>query len=199
MRVPVLKTERITLRPLRKRDVPWLVELAIDPEVRRTTLQPFVTSRTAKATAIYETQVEIPKWAIEDRSKAISVGWIALDYNGLPPAVGPTVGFEIRRRFWNSGYATAALLRVAEHLFGERDFRFLSGLVFVDNTASRKVFTKVGFEDFGPCICQGHPCTEYRLSLAAFERVMPPREALRPAPSLGAHIANWWSCVPWRK
>jgi RimJ/RimL family protein N-acetyltransferase len=189
----------MTLRPLRKQDVPWLVELARDPEVRRTTLQPSIAGWTAKATALFETQVEIPKWAIEDRSKATSVGWISLNYNGLPPATGPTVGFEIRRRFWNSGYATAALLRVAEYFFTETDFRFLSGLVFVDNTASKKVFVKAGFEDFGPCVCCGYRCIEYRLSLAAFERVMPLRVAVRSPPNRGVPIAKRLFFGRWRK
>jgi hypothetical protein len=143
--------------------------------------------------------MEIPKWAIEDRSMATPVGWISLDYNGLPPATGPTVGFEIRRQFWNLGYATAALMRLAEHLFCEMDFRLLSALVFVDNAASKKVFAKAGFEDVGPCVCLGHDCVEYRLSPGAFERVMPLRESVPAAPARRLRIAKWLPFSRWRR
>jgi ribosomal-protein-alanine N-acetyltransferase len=195
----VLETERITLRPLRKQDVPWLVELATDMEVRRTTLQPIVPRWTVKATALFETQMETTKWAIEDRSTTTVVGWISLDSMGLPPATGPTVGFEIRRRFWNAGYATAALLCLEKHLFREKGFKGLSGLVFVDNAASRKVFEKAGFQELGVCVCRGYDCVEYQLSLAAFERAMPLRVRITRTSDRGTHAMKWLPFGRWWK
>jgi len=57
------------------------------------------------------------------------------DRTGLRSAA--EVGFEFRRRFWNS---VTALLRLQEHLSGDMAFRCLSRLVFVDNASSRRVF-----------------------------------------------------------
>jgi RimJ/RimL family protein N-acetyltransferase len=199
MHRPVLETERITLRPLRKQDVPWLVELATDREVRRTTLQPIVAGGTAKATALSEIQMKLTKWAIEDRSTATAVGWIALESTGLPPATGPTVGFEIRRSFWNSGYATAALLCLQEHLFRNMALRCLSGLVFVENAPSRRVFEKAGFQELGACVCRGYDCVEYQLSLAAFKRAMPLHEPIACTSDRGMHVMKWLPFGRWWK
>ena len=196
LRPLVLETERITLRPLRKKDVSWLVELATDMEVRRTTLQPIVAGWNAKATALFEVQVEMTKWAIEDRSTATAVGWISLDSTGLPPAKGPTVGFEIRRLFWNSGYATAALVCLEKYLFREMAFRSLNGLTFVDNAASRRVFEKAGFQELGGCVCQGYDCVEYQLSVAAFERATPLHEPVTHIFGSQNAVMKW---VPFRR
>lgn len=139
------------------------------------------------------------KWAIKDRSTESVVGWISLASPGMPPATGPTIGFEIRRRFWNSGYATAALLCLENHLFREMGFRCLSGLVFIDNTASRRVFEKAGFQELGACVCRGHECVEYQLSLQAFERVMPVYEPITRASDRGVGVMKWLPFAGWWK
>jgi RimJ/RimL family protein N-acetyltransferase len=173
-----LCTERITLRPLRRSDLLWLVELATDPDVRRTTLQPVIPRWLAKILALLEIRGGSPKLAIEDKRSGSPVGWIFLSRQPLAPAPYPSMGFEIRRKHWNRGYATEALQCLAEHLFRAEGLECLSGLAFVENEPSQRVFTKAGFENLGACVCNGHDCFLYQLSPAQLRKPIGETESL---------------------
>lgn len=85
----------------------------------------------------------------------------------------PEIGYWIARPFWGQGYATeaaGAVLRIARTL-GHR--RVVGGR-FVDNPASGKVLTKLGFVPTGrtsrrPCLARGVKVesVEYALDLDA--------------------------------
>jgi RimJ/RimL family protein N-acetyltransferase len=164
MHAALLQSERIILRPLQRSDTHWLIELATDPEVRETTLQPVSPRWWASIEAFAAVRTDQSRWVIEDRNLGIAVGWISISRPPLEPAPYPSVGFEIRRQYWNSGYATEALVCLSKHLFRAEGLEFLSGLVFVKNEASLRVFLKAGFENLGACICSGHPCYLFQLA-----------------------------------
>lgn len=83
----------------------------------------------------------------------------------------PEIGYWIARAFWGQGYATeaaGAVLRIARTLGHRR----VVGSHFVDNPASGKVLTKLGFVPTGgksrrPCLARGTrvECVEYALDL----------------------------------
>lgn len=144
---------------MHKGDRPWLRELWTDAEVRCTTLQPALSPWLAWVQAYFEARPFSPKWALDDMGTGTAVGWITL--NWLKPAPYRAVGFEIRRAFWNRGYATEALETVVRHEGGGKEP--ISGVVFADNRASQRVFEKVGFACKGKCICEGHDAVLYEL------------------------------------
>jgi RimJ/RimL family protein N-acetyltransferase len=98
---------------------------------------------------------------MEEVGSGTPVGWILLCR--LEPAPHAAIGFEVRRSFWNRGYATEATRAVIEHVFTKTEEPALSGLVFVNNPASQRVFEKAGFQTIGRCECEGHPCIQYEI------------------------------------
>ncbi|MEL6477736.1 MAG: GNAT family protein [Pseudomonadota bacterium] len=57
-----------------------------------------------------------------------------------------SIGYWVGWPFWNTGYASEALLEVVRHLFEDRGSATLSATVSTDNPASRYVLEKAGFQ-----------------------------------------------------
>lgn len=155
-----LETGRLRLRSFRSADVPWLAELGMDPEVRRTTLQPVQLSWIAWFQAAAQTLAD-SAWVVEEKSTGMGCGWIQA--GSLPGIPHLPIGFELRRRFWNLGYMTEAVGAVVQYLFQDQGVRAVSGVVFLENTASQRVFEKNGFTRVRNLDYDGHPCCLFEI------------------------------------
>ena len=111
--LPVLKTERLILRPLRMRDADDLFAYAKDPEVSRHVLwdahKSKWDSRQFLRAAIRQYRRGLPgSFAITLRDSGRMIGtvgfmWVNVEYNSAE------VGYSLSRDYWNKGIMTEAL------------------------------------------------------------------------------------------
>ncbi|MDD2869037.1 GNAT family N-acetyltransferase [Neomegalonema sp.] len=175
---PVLRTPRLTLRPMTPKDAPRLVALAGDPRVARMVSsipQPYTVGEAgdfiARHALILEEGGRV--WAICD-SEGLqgAVGLHADPLRRAEAELGYWLGFEA----WGRGYATEAGRAVLAEGFARggsgEGFAELTSGYFTDNPASGKVLRKLGFRDRGEirpvfCRARGEEVDCLRLDLAA--------------------------------
>ena len=178
--IPVLETERLTLRAPRHEDVKAIATLAND---RR------VAENTARVPHPYDVGDAERFVASVNRRDGEACFVIVLDDTpigvcGLDPRDGgPELGYWLGVRYWGRGYATEAVRAVIDHGFGELDFETLQAGARVSNPASRRVLEKCAFQWSGvrltriAAIKSAAPVDRFRLdrrlwaSLKAWRRV----------------------------
>ena len=140
-----LVTPRMSLRPLRVSDAGLMTMYSSDERVARMTSSiPHPYPPGAAETfieSIESGRVDQEPWAMDaTRSggqELIGVISLKADCGELGYWVGPP--------FWNTGYASEAVIEVVRHLFEDREMPELRARVFTDNPASRHVLEKTGF------------------------------------------------------
>lgn len=138
-------TARLALRPLRAGDAPVMTRLADDFDIARMTTSiphPFMKGHAEDFIARMGACDEAREAAFAiDGAHEGFMGVI-----GLHPTPGGTeLGYWLGRAFWGRGLATeaaTAAVKWAERRWGRR---FLVSGHFVDNAASGRVLSKVGF------------------------------------------------------
>ncbi len=172
------RSERLLLRPIWPED--WLGifgGIADEGVVRNLARAPWPYSEEdARAFAARELSPHEPRFLVTHARDAQVVGCIGLDVNDKEYADAIEIGYWIARPFWGQGFATEAgraVLSIAETL----GYKRVVGSHFLDNPASGKVLTKLGFEPTGRVI-ERHSCgrgemaptAEYTLSLVGDRR-----------------------------
>ncbi len=141
--IPVLETERLTLRAPRRKDVTALALLANDRRIAENT-----------------TRIPHP-YGIDDAERFIAtvnkregeacfvimlddtlIGACGID----PRADGPEIGYWLGVPFWGHGCATEAVRAVIDHAFGDLQHETLQAGARVSNPAARRVLEKCAFQ-----------------------------------------------------
>ena len=146
---PLLRGEKVTLRPARDDDAEHFVRWFADMEVTR-----FLARRMA---ITLQQELEFLKkigeskddvwWVIEAEGKAIGatgihgINW--LDANGT---TGIVIG---EKASWGKGYATEAMQLRTRYAFRDLNLHKLMTEVFVGNMASRRALEKNGYKTIG--------------------------------------------------
>jgi len=165
----VLKTDRLTLRPLRASDAEAVIALAGDADVAR------MTARIPHPCTLQDADQWIAR-AIQSNEVVFAIvrQGALIGCAGYMPEENASaeVGFWIGKPFWNNGFATEAARAVAEHAFASGELRVLTAGHFTDNPASGRVLEKLGFTHTGEaqwgCVARGEevPCMLFRLERA---------------------------------
>lgn len=147
----LLRTARLTLRPLRESDVDNLVDLDADPEVMR-----FIGGGRAKAREVIRDEV-LPRmlgydarppgygfWAAESRSADVFLGWFELRPSAEHPPGEVELGYRLHRTSWGMGYATEGAQALVRTGFTDLGVRRVLAQTMTVNSASRRVMAKVG-------------------------------------------------------
>ncbi len=148
--LPVLKTERLILRPMRMRDAEDLFAYAKDPEVSRHVLwdthESIWDSRQFLRAAIRQYRRGLPgSFAIvlKDSGRMIgTIGFMWLNTEWL----SAEVGYSLSREYWNRGIMTEALRRVVAFGFEELRLNRIEAQHEVDNPASGRVMAHAGMQ-----------------------------------------------------
>jgi RimJ/RimL family protein N-acetyltransferase len=141
--IPVLKTERLTLRAPRPRDAGAIVRFAGDLRIAANT------ARMPHPYMIGDAEEFVAK---ANRHDAETTFVIMLDdaligVCGLERREGADeVGYWLGVPYWERGYATEAVRAVIDHAFGELRCESLQAGARVNNPASRRVLEKCGFQ-----------------------------------------------------
>jgi len=145
----ILKTSRLTLRPITIADADALFEARGDPEVMRYWDWPAQKSA-AQIRKVFEAH-------IREISGGGTLWWVAaLSPDG--PAIGECdlseidaqhrraeVGFLFARRWWGKGYAREAMEAVIEYGFGSLGLERLWARCHAGNVASQRLLERLGF------------------------------------------------------
>jgi len=165
----VVKTERLTLRPLRASDAEAVTALAGDADVARMTSRiphPYDLAQAGEWIAQIPQSGEVVFAAVHQGALIGCVGYMPEDDSCAE------FGYWIGKPRWNRGFATEAARAVAAHAFGTSEIHTLVVGHFKDNPASARVLQKLGFtrteEGLWQCVARGEnvPCIGYRLERA---------------------------------
>jgi RimJ/RimL family protein N-acetyltransferase len=159
----MIRTERLTLRPLRKEDAGRVFALFADWEVIRWLNAPPWPYALADAEDFIRQQ---------DASPAIAGSTFAITRDGvliggidapLRPAsadqrrAGPSLGYWIGRPYWGHGYMTEAARGFIARLFATRTDAAIYSGALVGNAASLRVQDKLGFARDGNSMIYARP------------------------------------------
>jgi RimJ/RimL family protein N-acetyltransferase len=146
---PLLRGEKVTLRPARDEDAQLFVDWFADPEVTRYLARRMAITLPAEQEflkKIGESKNDV-WWVIEADGAAIGatgihgINWI--DANGT---TGIVIGEKTK---WGKGYATEAMRLRTRYAFRELNLHKLMTEVDADNAASRKALEHSGYRTVG--------------------------------------------------
>jgi RimJ/RimL family protein N-acetyltransferase len=150
-----LATERLVLRPFQRSDACEFARLAGDWAVASMTSDiPYPFSPRQAAGWLKPVRGEV-RFAVElDGALIGGTGFYRR------PSGAAELGFWLGRPWWGRGYATEAARAVVQHGFANPRLPGFSSARFIDNGASDRVLTKLGFETVGrgiiACAARGH-------------------------------------------
>jgi RimJ/RimL family protein N-acetyltransferase len=158
-----LETERLRLTPLAEADLDDLVELDLEPEVRRfIDPQGIILPVDRNELRTYEWERHVSPggfYAARERVGNGFVGFFQLE--GAPDREDEVeLGYRLRRHAWGLGYATEGARALVAHAF-ELGYRRVYAHSLNDNPASIRVMEKVGLVPSGPWSYRGIPGVEY--------------------------------------
>jgi len=165
-----IKTSRLMLRPLTGADAPRIAVLAGDWDIASMTARiPYPYSeRLAQQWIDDLAQGEVVRGIVHEGELIGVTGY-------LPDAEGTAeVGYWIGKPWWGKGFATEAAEAMIRHCFGASRVARVTCSHFIDNPASQRVITKLGFRLVGPARAY---CDARRRDVATlrYERLRPRR------------------------
>ena len=151
--LPVLETDRLILRPLRRQDAKDIFSYASDPDVARFVLwDPHKTLSETKAYLRYMRSLSrrgLPSsWAVTLRDSGKVIGTMGFMWFSEANSAAE-VGYSLSKAFWNQGYATEALRAVIRSVFASLSVNRLEAQHDLRNPASGRVMEKSGMKKEG--------------------------------------------------
>ena len=151
--LPVLETDSLILRPVRRKDANDIYAYASDPEVARYVLwEPHKSLADTRSyiryvRALYRRGLPA-SWAVTLRETGRVIGTIGFMWYSDTNAAAE-VGYSFARDCWNRGYATEALDAVIRSLFSTLSVNRIESQHDVRNPASGRVMEKCGMHREG--------------------------------------------------
>lgn len=144
MKVPILRTSRLVLRPFEQSDAPRVQELAGAREVALNTLQiphPYPDAVAEAWIGGHEEDPNNYSFAIDDGQLAGAIGLrLTHDFDRAE------AGYWVGKPFWGRGYATEALDAIIRFGFEELKLHRIYAGYFPRNAASGRVMEKNGMK-----------------------------------------------------
>jgi len=141
--IPVLATERLTLRAPRCEDVKAIAALANDRRIAANTARiphPYCLADAEQFVAAVNRRDGEICFAIVHGDALI--GACGID----PHGDAPELGYWLGARYWGRGYATEAVRALIDYAFGDLEHEMLQAGARVTNPASRRVLEKCAFQ-----------------------------------------------------
>lgn len=149
--IPVLETERLTLRAPCLEDAKSIAALANDLRVAQNTTRmphPYSIAEAEAWAAAANTRPGEASFVVTVGDRVIGgCGVATREARGQEP--GLWLGYWYGVPYWGQGYATEAARAVIDHAFGDLGHEVLHSGARVSNPASRRVLEKCGFQWIG--------------------------------------------------
>ncbi len=147
---PVIETERLIIRMVRKSDAEDLYELCRRPETSRFSLwSPHEDLKETKEFIAYQIALYRKRkcmfFAVEEKKTCRVIGtcsYVSIDDSYKMAEIG----YSILSDLWNRGYATEVAEALTGYAFNRIGVQRVSARVLPQNTASARVLLKLGFE-----------------------------------------------------
>jgi [ribosomal protein S5]-alanine N-acetyltransferase len=141
----LMRTKRLTLRPLASSDTARIALLAGDWDVAR---------MTARIPYPYSAELAdqwIDGLAEGEVARAIELDGAVIGVCGYMPhdSGSAEIGYWVGKPWWGQGFATEAARAVVDYCFASAGFERVTCGHFIDNPASAKVIGKLGFQFVG--------------------------------------------------
>jgi RimJ/RimL family protein N-acetyltransferase len=187
-----LRTHRLTLLPVGARNARELWKILNAPDLRKYQDIPRVPAEE------FERQVRSRPRALDGRSTgrfewlvlvgdvlaAPPIGWISLRVNDRAPHIGE-IGYSLLENARGKGFATEALIAVADEAFAQGELEEMQACTVPENTPSRAVLERAGFREErlirGGAVIRGRhvDVVLYRLHRAEWQRAQPARRQMQ--------------------
>ncbi|EON73041.1 GNAT family N-acetyltransferase [Lysinibacillus sphaericus] len=150
---PTLETERLLLREIKKEDAQGIFNCFSNNDVTQFYGQDTLESvEQAEQFVEFFSKIYMEKrgirWGIEIKGSTGIIGTIGFN-SWLPKHKRAEIGYEIHPDYWRNGYTTEAIISVLSYGFKELDLTRVGAVVFIENEASNKLLTKIGFQQEG--------------------------------------------------
>jgi len=165
---PVIRTERLILRPWAAEDLEPFAEMNADPAVVE--FLPAALTRAESDAMVARIQSLFSEhgygfWAVETADTAEFIGMVGLAVVGFEAPFTPAVevGWRLGRGYWGKGYATEAAAASIDYGFGCLGLDEIVAFTVPANVRSRAVMERLGMsrderDDFAhPKLAEGHP------------------------------------------
>ena len=154
--LPVLKTERLTLRPIRHSDARAMYEYSRDEMVSRYVLWDPHRSILDSHEVISDLKRQYRRGYPSSFAIALSgndqligtIGYMWLNTNDR----SAEIGYSLSREHWNQGYATEALKEIIRYSFETLSLHRVEAQHDIRNPASGKVMEKAGMKPEGTLV-----------------------------------------------
>ena len=83
-------------------------------------------------------------WVVRRKDDGKFIGLMNLNPIGNSDKI--QIGFQLRRKYWNQGFASEVTKRVLEFALDEADLKVIYGVFSKRNIVSKKIFERFGFE-----------------------------------------------------
>lgn len=146
----LLETDRLVLRQFTDADADALLELDLDPQVRRFVEDGEPVNRAEAVAAIEhfrQYSVRSPHfgfWVAVEKSSGRFLGWFHFRAAPGQPTDRPELGYRLVSNSWGQGYATEGSRALIDHGFTSAGVTCVLAETMVVHTASRRVMEKSG-------------------------------------------------------
>jgi RimJ/RimL family protein N-acetyltransferase len=153
MQLPELTTERLWLRPWQESDLPALLAMDGDADVRRYVSDGKVPDPTAHEKRLRERictngDEGLGFWSVFRREQRNDLlGIVGLVRLSIYPGI--ELDYRYRTGAWGQGFATEAAAACLDYAFRTLGLREIVALVYPENLASQRVIAKLGFAPVG--------------------------------------------------
>ena len=158
-----LETSRLILKQFCEEDAPYLFELNSDPDVTRYVGEGAFSSLDEVYTFIrnygqYE-KYKMGRLNMFDKQTGEFIGWCGLKF--LEDSTQVDLGYRLLKRHWGKGYATEASIACLDYGFNTLNLQRIIGTAMQENTASIRIFEKLGLKHSHDINDHGQPCVVY--------------------------------------
>ena len=157
-------SNRLLFREFTLEDAPLIFDLNSDPLVTKYLHEPLTTLQKAKEVLA---EIILPqyhlynhgRWAVHLSEDYTFIGWCGLKFRADKNEVD--LGYRFIKKYWGLGYATEAGKRCLGYGYQHLKLKKITAATHIENLASQKVLTKLGFVLKGEEVVDDAPAFTY--------------------------------------
>lgn len=169
----LLKTDRLTLKPVQENNIKVFRKMVTDSSVRKHLFDNRILKSNQVNELISKSQEHFEKdkfgiWLIEDNNKKALTGFAGLWY--FFEEAQPQLIYALLPEYTKQGFASEAARKIIQYSFEELDYQYLIASCDDANIESQKVLEKLGMKRFAEKIVDGTLILLFRLEKENYDK-----------------------------